>query len=76
MDIVSKYSKLIEDIKKLKQNMENNESSENVAAIKGLLERCDKLFEESKGKIDLMMVDMEAFSMITEMFAASFPQST
>lgn len=73
MDVFNEYKKLIEDIKKIKENMEHKETSETVAAIKILLERCDKLCPYSKDKIDLMMMDMEAFSMITEMLAASIP---
>lgn len=71
MDVRAEYEILIQDIKKLKENMRHNSTTENVAAIQVLLQRCDNLCPYSKDKFDLMMLDVEALSMITELLASA-----
>lgn len=74
MDIQTKYIQLIEEIKQFKNNMPNNPTATNVAGIKELLEKCDLLFEEFAGDINIFLVDLGIISELSKMLVQALAE--
>lgn len=69
MDIEVKYKQLIEEVKRLKDDIPKNQNTkaENVAEIMKLLEKIEHLFEQSAGNSDLVLIDLEGLALISKM---------
>lgn len=69
MDLEAKYKQLIEEVKRLKDDIPKNQNTkaENVAEIMKLLEKIEHLFEQSAGNSDLVLIDLEGLALISKM---------